>query len=194
MEGDSMKHIFLLIIILSYVFAVIGAIIAKAKGKPMMLGVLMGALLNLMGILILCFVPSSNPSPKGPLADWLKKSNPSKLLALVFVAVFALCYLRNNKMFYGAFVAIVITVLIGIGIVILKKFSDNKTAFLAVGLVIIFVVAGVFYALLPDSSERRKCVKCGKNAIYSETGYCRSCYKEVEDAVEKDYLEDILNK
>lgn len=59
-----------------------------------------------------------------------------------------------------------------------KRKSGIKKLVLGVGALAIVIV--IFANFLADGSPYPKCVNCGKNAIWSETGYCRSCYKKVE--------------
>lgn len=106
---------------------------------------------------------------------------------ILFVVLLAIAFFVTDKMILSVVLSAVLTggLYAGFNNIIKSKKSENKKKFYAkvvIWSILLFILCSVFSSFIANY-ESQKCINCKKNAIYTKSGWCYSCYKDAENAV-----------
>lgn len=110
------------------------------------------------------------------------------IIALIlFVLLSAIAFFITEKLIASVIISAVFTggLCVCFNGIIKSKNSANKKEFyikVVVWSIVLFILWSIFNAFITNN-EPSKCINCGKNAMYTKSGWCYSCYKDAENAV-----------
>ena len=123
---------------------------------------------------------------------------PGKITSKIFGTVFSVYAIIGSvitdRVFLSLIISLSATSLLTIPAFLIQpavKHLQSKTKMrdvillLLVGALIVAIVIGALIALFPSISATQspRCINCGKHAMYTETGFCYTCYNEVKKLV-----------
>lgn len=123
----------------------------------------------------------------------MNEKGKGNAIIIIFMVLAGVAYLITERMIVSFLLAAVLTGVIAglyytVRSAINNKSSENKKGNfkkVVIWMIVLLSVVAVFVSFIITGANNKspKCVNCGRNAIYSESGWCYSCYKEAENAV-----------